>query len=62
MGTWCVRFGVGVPLVVPNPARNLDRQQSAELAAIPPSRLKRRPDRMTHYSALIMERMRQAGW
>jgi len=43
-------------------ARNLDRQQSAELAAILPSPLKRRPDRMTRYSALIQERMRQAGW
>ena len=43
-------------------ARNIDRQQSAELAAILPSPLKRRPDRMTHYSALIQERMRQAGW
>jgi monofunctional glycosyltransferase len=38
------------------------RQQSAELAAILPSSLKRRPDRMTRYSALIMDRMRQAGW
>ena len=43
-------------------ARNIDRQQAAELAAILPSPLKRRPDRMTHYSALIQERMRQAGW
>ena len=43
-------------------ARNIDRQQSAELAAILPSPLKRRPERMTRYSALILERMRQAGW
>jgi len=43
-------------------ARNIDREQSAELAAILPSPLKRRPERMTHYSALILERMRQAGW
>src|SRR5579872_6516851 len=43
-------------------AQSLDRQQSAELAAILPSPLKRRPERMTHYSALIQERMRQAGW
>ena len=43
-------------------ARNIDRQQSAELAAILPSPLRRRPDRMTRYSALIQERMRQAGW
>jgi monofunctional biosynthetic peptidoglycan transglycosylase len=43
-------------------ARNIDRQQSAELAAILPSPLRRRPDRMTRYSTLIQERMRQAGW
>jgi monofunctional biosynthetic peptidoglycan transglycosylase len=43
-------------------ARNLDRQQSTELAAILPSPLRRRPERMTRYSALIQERMRQAGW
>ena len=43
-------------------ARNLDRQQSAELAAILPSPLKRRPDHMMRYSGLIEERMRQAGW
>ena len=43
-------------------ARNIDRQQSAELAAILPSPLRRHPERMTHYSALIQERMRQAGW
>jgi monofunctional biosynthetic peptidoglycan transglycosylase len=43
-------------------ARNVDRQQSAELAAILPSPLKRRPEYMTRYSALILDRMRQAGW
>ena len=43
-------------------ARNLDRQQSAQLAAILPLPLKRRPDHMIHYSALILERMRQVGW
>jgi monofunctional biosynthetic peptidoglycan transglycosylase len=43
-------------------ARRLDRQQGAELAAILPAPLKRRPERMTHYSALILERMRQMGW
>jgi len=43
-------------------ARNVDRQQSAELAAILPLPLKRRPDRMIRYSALILERMRQVGW
>jgi monofunctional biosynthetic peptidoglycan transglycosylase len=43
-------------------ARNIGRQQSAELAAILPLPLKRRPERMTHYSAIILERMRQVGW
>jgi monofunctional biosynthetic peptidoglycan transglycosylase len=44
------------------PARNIGRQQSAQLAAILPSPLKRRPDRMTRYPARILERMRQVGW
>jgi len=43
-------------------ARNIDRQQSARLAAILPLPLKRRPDYMNRYSALILERMLQAGW
>ena len=43
-------------------ARNIDRQQAAQLAAILPLPLKRRPDHMIHYSGLILERMRQAGW
>jgi len=43
-------------------ARNLDRQQAARLAAILPAPLKRRPERMNHYSELILERMRQMGW
>jgi monofunctional glycosyltransferase len=43
-------------------ARNIDRQQAARLAAILPLPLKRRPDRMVHYSAIILERMRQVGW
>jgi monofunctional biosynthetic peptidoglycan transglycosylase len=43
-------------------ARRLDREQAAELAAILPAPLKRRPERMTHYSGLILERMRQMGW
>jgi len=44
------------------PARNIGRQQAAELAAILPLPLKRRPDHMSHYSGLILERMRQVGW
>jgi monofunctional biosynthetic peptidoglycan transglycosylase len=43
-------------------ARNTDREQAARLAALLPAPLKRRPARMNHYSALILERMRQMGW
>src|SRR5580698_11080983 len=44
------------------PARSIDRQQGAELAAILPLPLKRRPGHMVHYSEIIQERMRQMGW
>jgi monofunctional biosynthetic peptidoglycan transglycosylase len=40
----------------------IGRQQAANLAAILPLPLKRRPDHMNHYSAMILERMRQMGW
>src|SRR6201981_3746333 len=43
-------------------ARNIDRQQSAQLAAILPLPLKRRPDHMSHYSGIILQRVRQGGW
>ena len=43
-------------------ARNIDRERSARLAAILPSPLRRRPERMNHYSELILERMRQMSW
>jgi monofunctional glycosyltransferase len=43
-------------------ARNIDREQAARLAAILPLPLRRRPDRMNRYSALILERMDQLGW
>ena len=43
-------------------ARSIDRQAAAQLAAILPLPLKRRPDHMIHYSGLILERMRQTGW
>jgi monofunctional biosynthetic peptidoglycan transglycosylase len=43
-------------------ARNIGRQQAARLAAILPAPLKRRPERMNSYSAIILERMRQMGW
>ncbi len=42
--------------------RRVDRLQSAQLAGILPLPLKRRPERMTHYTAIILERMRQMGW
>jgi len=44
------------------PARSVGRGQAAELAAILPAPLKRRPEHMTRYSGLILERMRQTGW
>jgi monofunctional biosynthetic peptidoglycan transglycosylase len=44
------------------PARSISREEAARLAAILPSPLKRRPDRMERYSGLILERMRQVGW
>ncbi len=43
-------------------ARNVGRQQAAQLAAILPAPLRRRPERMNSYSAIIVERMRQMGW
>jgi monofunctional biosynthetic peptidoglycan transglycosylase len=43
-------------------AAQLDREQSARLAACLPAPRRRRPARMDHYSALIMERMTQVGW
>ena len=43
-------------------ARSVDREQAAQLAAILPLPLKRRPDHMNRYSGLILERMRQMGW
>jgi monofunctional biosynthetic peptidoglycan transglycosylase len=43
-------------------ARNTGRQQAAQLAAILPAPLKRRPERMHRYSELILERMSQMGW
>lgn len=43
-------------------ARNIGREQAAQLAAVLPAPLKRRPERMNHYSAIILNRMRQMGW
>jgi len=43
-------------------ARAIGRQQAAQLAAVLPAPLKRRPERMNNYSAIILDRMRQMGW
>ena len=43
-------------------ARNVGRQQAARLAAILPAPLKRRPERMNSYSAIILRRMDRVGW
>ena len=43
-------------------ARSIGRQQSARLAAILPAPLKRRPERMNNYSAVILRRMHQMDW
>ncbi len=43
-------------------ARTLDRERAARLAAILPSPLKRKPERMNSYSAIILRRMHQTGW
>jgi monofunctional biosynthetic peptidoglycan transglycosylase len=43
-------------------ARNIGREQAARLAAILPAPLKRRPERMNHYSVIILRRMEQMGW
>jgi monofunctional biosynthetic peptidoglycan transglycosylase len=43
-------------------AKNIGVEQGARLAAILPAPLKRRPERMNSYSALILGRMRQMGW
>jgi len=43
-------------------ARDIGRQQAARLAAILPAPLRRRPERMNKYSAIILSRMSQMGW
>jgi monofunctional biosynthetic peptidoglycan transglycosylase len=43
-------------------ARNIGLEQATRLAAILPAPLKRRPERMNSYSAIILRRMRQMGW
>jgi monofunctional glycosyltransferase len=43
-------------------AKNISTEDAARLAAILPAPLKRRPERMNRYTAIILERMRQMGW
>jgi monofunctional biosynthetic peptidoglycan transglycosylase len=43
-------------------ARSIGREQSARLAAILPAPLRRKPNRMDRYSAIILRRMSQMGW
>jgi monofunctional biosynthetic peptidoglycan transglycosylase len=44
------------------PASKVTREQAARLAAIIPSPRHRRPNRMDHYSTMILDRMRTVGW
>ena len=44
------------------PAAKIDREQAARLAAVIPSPLRRKPERMNSYSAEILRRMSQTGW
>jgi monofunctional glycosyltransferase len=44
------------------PAKSINRQQGARLAAVLPSPLRRKPERMNDYSAIILERMGKMGW
>jgi monofunctional biosynthetic peptidoglycan transglycosylase len=44
------------------PAAKIDADEAARLAAILPAPLRRHPDRMNNYSAIIQERERQMGW
>ena len=44
------------------PAARVNRDQAARLAAVIPSPLRRKPARMSSYSAEILHRMEQTGW
>jgi monofunctional biosynthetic peptidoglycan transglycosylase len=44
------------------PAARVNREQGARLAALIPSPLRRKPERMNSYSAEILRRMGQMGW
>jgi monofunctional biosynthetic peptidoglycan transglycosylase len=43
-------------------ARSIGREEAARLAAILPAPLKRHPERMNSYSAIILGRMERMGW
>jgi monofunctional biosynthetic peptidoglycan transglycosylase len=43
-------------------ASEVTREQAARLAAIIPAPLRRKPERMNEYSAIILDRMAQTGW
>jgi monofunctional glycosyltransferase len=43
-------------------ASEVSREQAARLAAIIPAPLRRKPERMNEYSAIILDRMVQSGW
>jgi len=44
------------------PAAKVNREQAARLAALLPSPLRRKPERMNWYSSEILRRMSQMGW
>jgi monofunctional glycosyltransferase len=44
------------------PARSIGSEEAAHLAAVLPAPLRRRPERMNHYPAIILNRMRMMGW
>jgi len=44
------------------PAAKVNREQAARMAAVIPSPLRRKPERMNSYSAEILRRMSQTGW
>jgi monofunctional biosynthetic peptidoglycan transglycosylase len=44
------------------PAARVNRAQAARMAALIPSPLRRKPNRMNFYSAEILRRMSQTGW
>ena len=44
------------------PAARVNREQAARLAAVIPSPLRRKPERMNQYSGEILRRMAQTGW